>query len=578
MPIMSFRQLLPVALLISPSLGLVARQSSTCRALPGDAEWPSTQDWNALNSTVHGRLTATVPLPSVCHDEPFGNYNEDACTALQTEWLDDQTFLNHAAEIMNPAVQNYSCVPFTPSSQPCVAAHYPSYSINVTGADDAIAGIKFARENNIRLVIKNTGHDFSGKSTGTGALSLWTHNMNATSIIQYNSTGYTGPAAKLGAGVISGLVYEVVAEAGYRVMGGTCPTVGLAGGYTSGAGHSLLNGAYGMAADAVLEWEVITAQGEHLIATPTNNTDLYWALSGGGAGTFGLVLSMTTKIFPDGPIGSGILLFNMTANATETYWSAIEDLWTFLPEFVDAGPNTWDFALTPTGFQAYAITVPDKNATEVQQLMQPYLTSLTNRGIKYSYTPTVSENYLSYFSSRFGPGIAGAGPATVQLTSRLIPRTASINTTETKAVVSALRAIVEDTTDELSLGCHALNVADIEHPPNAVLPAWRDAIATCNIVSYWDWTATEAEMQERKDVLVDTLIPGLEAATPGSGTYLNEIDAQWKGDWVQELYGENYGRLMQIKERYDPAGVFYARTAVGSEGWVSDQSGRLCRV
>lgn len=392
----------------------------------------------------------------------------------------------------------------------------------------------------------------------------------------YQSAEYTGPAAKLGAGVIGGTVYEIVGAAGYRILGGTCPTVGLAGGYTSGAGHSLLNGAYGMAADAVLEWEVMTARGEHLIATPSNNTDLYWALSGGGPGTFGVVLSMTTKIFPDGPVGSGILLFNMTSNATENYWEAIEDLWAFLPQFVDAGPNTWDFALTSTGFQAYAITVPDKNATEVQELLQPYLDGLTTRGINYSYTPTESANYLEYFSSRFGPGVAGAGLATVQLASRLIPRAAVLNSTQNKVIVDALRGFVDN--EYWAMGCHALNVKDIEHPDNAVLPGWRDAIATCNIVSYWDWNVTQSEMQARKELLVDTLIPALEKATPGAGTYLNEIDAQWKGDWITELYGENYPRLLDLKNKYDPDHTFYAWTAIGSDSWFTDGSGRLCRA
>lgn len=392
----------------------------------------------------------------------------------------------------------------------------------------------------------------------------------------YQSTEYTGPAAKLGAGVIGGTVYEVVGAAGYRILGGTCPTVGLAGGYTSGAGHSLLNGAYGMAADAVLEWEVITAQGEHLIATPSNNTDLYWALSGGGPGTFGVVLSMTTKIFPDGPIGSGVLLFNMTSNATENYWEAIGDLWAFLPQFVDAGPNTWDFALTSTGFQAYAITVPDRNATEVQELLQPYLDGLTKRGMDYSYTPTESANYLEHFSSRFGPGVAGAGPGTVQLASRLIPRAAVLNSTQNKVIVDALRGFVDD--DYWMMGCHALNVKDIGHPDNAVLPGWRDAVATCNIVSYWDWNVPQSEMQARKELLVDTLIPALEKATPGAGTYLNEIDAQWKGDWITELYGENYPRLLELKNKYDPDHTFYAWTAIGSDSWVTDGSGRLCRA
>ncbi|KAF1362287.1 FAD-binding domain-containing protein [Lizonia empirigonia] len=575
---------IPVVLL--PVLGLVSGRSvaiprssgnASCRSIPGDAAWPSTDQWNALNESVHGRLIATVPLPSVCHLEPFGTYDENSCTAMKTAWLNDQTFLNSPAEVMNPYVQNYSCVPFTPSSQPCELGNYASYSIQVTSAEDVIAGIAFAHENNIRLVVKNTGHDFAGKSTGTGSLSLWTHHLNTTDILKsYESEDYVGPAAKLGAGVVGGFVYQQVAAAGYRILGGTCPTVGLAGGYTSGGGHSLLNGAYGMAADAVLEWEIVTAQGEHLVATPSQNTDLYWALSGGGAGTFGVVLSMTTKIFPDGPIGSGILNFNITLNETENYWEAIADLWTFLPQFVDAGPNTWDFALTPTGFQAYAITVPDKNGTAVQKLLQPYLDGLTRRGIHYSYLPTTSANYSAYFASRFGPGIEGAGPPTVQLASRLIPRAGVLNHTQNRAIVEALRGFVDN--EYWSMGCHALNVKDIEHPDNAVLPGWRDAIATCNIVSYWDWNATQSEMQARKELLVNTLIPALEKATPGAGTYLNEIDAQWKGDWKTELYGVNYPRLLDIKNKYDPNHVFYAWTAIGSDSWVTDSSGRLCKA
>lgn len=60
---------------------------------------------------------------------------------------------------MNVAFQNQSCDPFTPASQPCELGNYASYSINVTGVDDVLAGIQFAKENNIRLVIKNTGHE-----------------------------------------------------------------------------------------------------------------------------------------------------------------------------------------------------------------------------------------------------------------------------------------------------------------------------------------------------------------------------------------------------------------------------------
>lgn len=65
----------------------------------------------------------------------------------------------YPADIMNAAFQNQSCDPFTSADKPCELGNYASYSINVTGVDDVLAGIKFAQEKNIRLVIKNTGHE-----------------------------------------------------------------------------------------------------------------------------------------------------------------------------------------------------------------------------------------------------------------------------------------------------------------------------------------------------------------------------------------------------------------------------------
>lgn len=392
-------------------------------------------------------------------------------------------------------------------------------------------------------------------------------------MISYASPDYSGPAVKLGSGVVGGDVYSAVGAAGYRVLGGTCPTVGIAGGYTSGGGHSLLNGLYGMAADAVVEWEVITAHGEHLFATPSNNSDLYWALSGGGAGTFGVVVSMTTKTFPDGPIGSGTLSFT---DSQESYWDAIGDVWAYLPQFVDAGPNTWDFDIGPTVFQTFAITVPNKNATEVRQLLQPLLNTLHDRGINYSYVPDESPTYLEHFDKHFGVDTSSASPANIQYASRLIPRAGVLDSTQNKAIVNAMRAIADN--EYWTLGCHALNVSAIQHPDNAVLPSWRDTVATCNIVSIWDWNVTWSEMQTRKELLVNTLIPGLENVTPGAGAYLNELDAQWKGDWKRELYGSNYPRLLDVKNKYDPDNLFYAQTAVGSDFWTIDGNGRLCEA
>ncbi|KAJ8120016.1 hypothetical protein O1611_g10474 [Lasiodiplodia mahajangana] len=190
-----------------------------CTHLPGDEGWPSLDDWAELNRTLSGQLIVTVPQASVCHTTPYNLYSESACQELAQEWSLADTFLPQPAGIMNPYYQNQSCDPYTAISQPCQLGNYAAYSINVTGAGDVVSGIKFAKAHNIRLVIKTTGHDYLGRSSGAGALSLWMWNLKTADFIpDYQRNWYSGEALKLGAGVAAGEVYEAAAATGHRVV------------------------------------------------------------------------------------------------------------------------------------------------------------------------------------------------------------------------------------------------------------------------------------------------------------------------------------------------------------------------
>ncbi|KAJ5152750.1 uncharacterized protein N7482_009228 [Penicillium canariense] len=113
--------------------------------------------------TKDGCLIPTVPLPSSCHNWPIGIFNADACAAVQNECTDTTSFIYYApTEVMNPYFQN---------------------QISTRLKVDIVAGLDFAHEHNVRLVIKNTGHDFAGKSASKASLSLWMHNVNTTEII-----------------------------------------------------------------------------------------------------------------------------------------------------------------------------------------------------------------------------------------------------------------------------------------------------------------------------------------------------------------------------------------------------------
>src|SRR5204863_4714555 len=154
------------------------------------------------------------------------------------------------------------------------------------------------------------------------------------------SQHYSGPAIKMGAGVQAFEAYSAANARGLRIVGGSCPTVGLAGGYTQGGGHSCLSSTYGLGADQALEWEVMTADGKLITASPTENSDLYWALSGGGGGTYGVVLSLTSKVYPDGEIGGASLALSSDTISQDAFWDVIS-LWNAgLPAIVDAGAHT----------------------------------------------------------------------------------------------------------------------------------------------------------------------------------------------------------------------------------------------
>ncbi|KAI4123187.1 MAG: hypothetical protein LQ338_005399 [Usnochroma carphineum] len=477
---------------------------------------------------------------------------------------------------MNPWQQNASCDPFTPETSPCLLGNYVEYSIKVTSWQDVAAGIQFAQKKNVRLVIKNTGHDYLGKSTGRGALGLWTHNLKSNEVIkQYMSSYYNGPALKIGAGTISVEAQQAAQPAGLRVVGGSCPSVGIAGGYTQAGGHSTLSSQYGLGADQVLEWEVVTASGNRVIATPTQNADLYWALSGGGPGTYGVVISMTVRAHQDGTVGGALLTFTSDGISQDTYWEAIAAWQTQLAGIVDAGA-TAIYIMTQAGFQIAPLTAPGKSAAEVTSMLDPYTKMLKQLNITYSFNVTSEPTFLGHFTNYFGPLPYGAYATAQLLGGRLVPR--SVVEKNNDALVAVFRDITENSAFYVAATALGVQNPNKTQPiaANAVLPAWRDALMTVLVPSPWDFTLPRSAEEQRESQLTSSLIPKLTAVTPNSGTYMNEADFHL-ATWKQDFYGANYARLRAIKAKYDPADLFYATTAVGSDAWNVAADGRMCR-
>lgn len=356
-------------------------QLRTCRCFPGDRCWPSASDWDAFNQTLGGKLIPTVPIASPCHGTfPGVTYDAATCTDIQANWVRPSLHDVTSHSTMAPLFANASCDPFTERDAQCVVGSYVQYAVNATGASDYIETLAFARERNIRLVVRNTGHDYLGKSTGAGALALWTHHLKDIDVLDYGSTEYTGKAIKLGAGVQAFEAQAVANELGFVVVEGACPTVGIAGGYSQGGGTSPLGSKYGLAADQVLEWQVVTPTGAILTATPDQNSDMYWALTGGGGGTYGVVLSMTVKMHQDMPTAGATLSF---AESSEKYWDAIQVFLMNLPAILDAGVTVYWQVVSGNRFSVPQSYFPNGTAQELERLLQPTLHALNSSGIDY---------------------------------------------------------------------------------------------------------------------------------------------------------------------------------------------------
>lgn len=356
-------------------------KSRICRCFPGDQCWPSSTDWESFNQTLGGKLIRTVPIASPCHDTfPGVSYDAATCAYIQANWARPSIHDVTTHSLMAPIWANDSCDPFTGRDAQCVIGSYVQYAVNATGASDYIATLDFAKQRNIRLVIRNTGHDYIGKSSGAGAIALWTHHLKNIDVLDYDSTAWTGKAMRMGAGVQGSEAQAVANALGLVVVEGDCPTVGLAGGYTQGGGTGPLGSKFGLAADQVLEWEVVTPTGNILTATPDQNSDLYWALSGGGGGTYGVVLSMTVKLHKDMPTGGATLSFT---ESTDKYWDAVEAFLMNLPAIVDSGATAYWWAIPGNTFMMPQSYLPNGTALDLERLLQPTLIALNRSGITY---------------------------------------------------------------------------------------------------------------------------------------------------------------------------------------------------
>ena len=328
----------------------------------------------------------------------------------------------------------------------------------------------------------------------------------------------------------------------------------------------------------MLEWELVTSDGAHVVATPTHRRDLYWALSGGSPGSYGVVLSATVRAFPNEVTTNAAFSFGVReAGGVEPYWKAVHTFHHQLKPLLDQGIVA-EYGITNETLVVTGVLAPGHTRASLQSTLQPLMAALSASTAgrlsaqSLEMRLTQGNSYHEVFAAEIAPLLAELGfpPA---VAGRFVPR--QLMDGDTTALDTTLRAITDRGYSLMAIALNAINALrnDTAPPvaPNAVQPTFHAAYSSLMI------NAGEPGDRDVQRELVEEILPLFDAVAPGAGSYKNE------GHWAERdvkttFYGGMYERLEEVKKVVDPSGLFYGVTSVGFDRFEWDQRGRLCRV
>ena len=358
-------------------------------------------------------------------------------------------------------------------------------------------------------------------------------------------------------------------------------------------GHGPAAHNYGLGADQVLSAVVVLASGQIVRVSPCSHPTLFYAIRGGGPGTYGVVIETTIKAYPSRSV-TAIQLSLAPFNATgiSDFIDALTTVYSAYPGLSKrgfSGYGSWSTS-SPTpvienhtasynaaGFtQIYAIF--DASPTKAWFLFSPLATKLLawNSSLyidtKISHFPTYPQYYeaLSNVSSPIGQQAA--------LGSRLLDQNALTGDRLTLRDTLQTLAGSEDefTSNNIVFVGGGAVAAGASGPWSGVNPAWRTAYVHHIVARGWQPGSNDSVKDAVRDDITNVKMQALKHLAPRTGAYMNEADGN-DPDFMQDFYGSTRVEILEgLKALYDPQSVFYCRTCIGSLAWEERPDGRLC--
>ncbi|MHB8533001.1 MAG: FAD-binding oxidoreductase [Solirubrobacteraceae bacterium] len=405
----------------------------------------------------------------------------------------------------------------------------PALIVRAAGPDDVVRALEYARREGLPLSIRGGGHNVAGNALADGGVVIDHSEQRVVSVDPTTRTADVQPGATW---------YDFDQTAGrygLATTGGLVSDTGVAG-FTLGGGIGWLVRQHGLACDNLIEADVVTADGKRLTASLDGDGDLLWALRGGG-GNFGVVTRFRFRIHPVDNVTGGVI-GHPRAQAAE--------LLRFWRDLIADAPR-WFTSLavlgtSPDGHPIAAIALCHTDPDTAERDLAP-LRSFGPPAVQQVGVMPYAAMQLALDKSRRDRGAPRSGSRAYWKADFLEALTDD-----------AIEAIVE-AGDRMPRGLsqvhiHHLGGAMAEEPVGGSAFTSRRAGFVFNLVAEWMDPAEDLQNIE----WARTAFEGLRPYRSG-GAYINFLGDDGEAR-VRAAYGSNYGRLAELKRRYDPDNVF----------------------
>jgi len=409
----------------------------------------------------------------------------------------------------------------------------PALVVRVANAGDVMATVAYARDNGHDLAIRGGGHSGPGFGTNDGGVVIDFSRMRGVRVDPAAMT------ARAEGGVTWGDFNAATHAFGLATTGGIISTTGIAG-LTLGGGIGYLTRGFGLSLDNLVSADVVTAEGQMLVASERENEDLFWAIRGGG-GNFGVCTSLEYKLHPVKDVYWGPMFYEIE----ET-----ENILRFYRDFISDAPEEMG------AFPAFQIAPPlpfipeDRHGDMFAAIVACWSGSPEEGERRFKAFHEVAEVKAEMVGQVPYPAINAAFDGLFPKGIRQYWKGNFVKDLTDEAIAEHVRHGPKAPTVSSTMHLYPINGACHQVAPDATAFGHRDANFSMVVVSAWNDASDDEANIEWVRNYSDAIAPHSEV-----GGYINFMDDD-DSERVRANYGGNYDRLVATKRKYDPGNLF----------------------